>query len=457
MNKLVLISSVLFAFTAGAQYVPLKDFQDNSITSGGWTTQVVTSSPGSYTWTTSNQGTGTNYYAKASGWNGTSADNSELWLISPSFSLASATNPVLNFDNAKNFTGLPLEVKVSTNYSGTGNPSAATWTDISTQVTWSPGTFTFVNSGEVDLSAFMPSTSVYVAFVYKSNPTDGASTWEIDDVEVREFVAPVTTTIAEVQATTSGDQSDLLGSTVTVGGRVSAFKTGSGFWIQDAAAAWSGIYVYDFGDNIVAIGDSVVVTGTVVEFAPGGSTEKATQIGTLTSFQNVGSYTPYPALNLSTTAVNAEMYEGVLVKVSDASCSAVPDAFNEWVVNDGSGVVRVDDFMYAATPVPMIGNVYNVTGVVSHSFAAYKILPRDANDVQLVSGASIEEQINAKVSVYPNPSDEIINVLNANGETIRIFNTLGQLIVSTKNPQISLKNGVYFVRVGESTTRVIIR
>jgi hypothetical protein len=457
MKRILLLTSAFVTLAANAQYVPLKDFQDMSITSGGWTTQVVTSNPGTYNWATSNQGTGTNYYAKATGWNGMSADNSELWMITPSFDLSGASNPVLNFDNAKNFNGPALAVKVSTDYSGTGAPSAATWTDISSSVTWSPGTFTFVNSGDVDLSTYIGSTSVYVAFVYTSTTAQGAATWEIDDVEVREFVAPTLTTIAEVQTTTSGDQSDMLGMNVTVGGRVSAIKTGSGFWIQDAAAAWSGIYVYDFGDNVVAIGDSVIVTGTVGEFAPGGSTEKATQISAVSNFSNVGSFTAYPALNLSTTGVNSEMYESVLVKVSNATCTAVPNGFNEWTVNDGSGIANVDDFLYATTPAPVVGNLYNVTGVMTHSFATYKVLPRDANDVELLSGASIGENEAVKVTVYPNPSSEVINVVNTKGENIRVYNTLGQLVISTKNPQISLNNGVYFVKVGDTTIRVIIR
>jgi predicted extracellular nuclease len=122
-------------------------------------------------------------------------------------------------------------------------------------------------------------------------------------------------TIAEVQATTGGDLSDKEGEVVTIGGRVSAIKSGGGFFIQDNPGAWNGIYVFDGGVNTVVRGDSVIVTGTVVEFAPGGSTEKSTQITTLTSFINEGNYAPYAATPLSTNAINAEMYEGVLVSV----------------------------------------------------------------------------------------------------------------------------------------------
>ena len=102
-------------------------------------------------------------------------------------------------------------------------------------------------------------------------------------------------------------------------------------------------------------------------------------------------------------------------------------------------------------------NINQISYYLEKLKLSFKNIKRQIRDEKENALREIEEQTNAKVSVYPNPSDEIINVLNANGETIRIFNTLGQLVISTKNPQISLKNGVYFVKVGESTTRVIIR
>jgi predicted extracellular nuclease len=458
MKNILYALSLMVASSVGAQqYLPLKDFQDMSITSGGWSAQVVTSSPGSYTWTTSNQGTGTNYYAKASGWNGTSADNSELWLITAAVDLTAAVDPILSFTNAKNFNGPALALKISTDYSGTGAPSAATWTDITSSATWSAGAFAFVGSGNINLNAYNGQNGVYVAFVYTSTTADGASTWEIDDVQIAEFTLPTVTPIAAIQSTSSGDQSDMIGAAVTVGGRVTAIKAGSGFWIQDAPSAWSGIYVYDFGNNTVALGDSVLLSGTVAEYAPGTSTEKTTQIASVTGFAIQGSFNPYSPIPVSTLNANSEMYESVLIKVSSASCTIAPDGFNEWTVSDGSGGVKVDDFLYATSPAPLVGNLYNVTGVVTHSFASYKILPRDIADVELLSGVSLEENKEVRVSVYPNPSHGAFTVANTNGETIRIYNSLGQLVMTTKNNKITLKSGLYILKVGQSTHRVVVQ
>jgi len=456
MKKVLLVSLIALGHCVSAQtYLPTKDFQDQSLTSGGWANQAVV---GAANWTVSNTGSPTDYYVKATGYNSTTAanENAEIWFISPVINLSTATNPMLNFNNAKNYSGAPIGVKVSTNYTS-GAPSGATWTDITSSCALSTGGFAFVNSGNVSLSTYNGSAAVRVAFVYSSTTT-AAATWELDDIQILENgVTAPPMSIAQVQATTGGDLSNMAGQLVTVGGRVSAFKVGSGFWIQDGTSGFSGIYVYDFGNNSVALGDSVLVSGSVVEYAPGASTEKTTQISGVTSFTNVGSYTAYPALNLGTLDVNAEMYESMLVKVSNAAVTAIPDSFNEWTVSDGTGPIKVDDFMYLTTPVPAVGAVYNVTGVVNHSFAAFKILPRNVADVELVFGAGLDETSTEEIVIYPNPSNGVINVKNANNATIDVYNTLGAKVLSTKQTQITLKSGLYLIQVEGKTFRVFVR
>lgn len=263
--------------------------------------------------------------------------------------------------------------------------------------------------------------------------------------------------IATVQATTTGDFSDLEGTSVKVTGIVSAVKSGNGFFIQDGVGAWNGIYVYDAGSNTVARGDSVVLTGTVAEFAPGASTTKATQITNLTFFSNIGANTPYAAESVTTLAVNDEMYEGVLITVSTVLTETVPDGFGEWKVNDGSGTATCDDFLYVVTPTPIVGNVYNLTGVMGHSFDFYKIMPRDAADVTLLAGASVNEVAKNNFKVYPNPSNGVINFSNTNNETVVIYNSLGQVVATTTQSSIELNSGVYLVRLGNSISRVVVK
>ena len=123
--------------------------------------------------------------AKMSGY-ATANRANEDWLISPVQNLSTLTTATLSFDNAYKFTGDPIVVLVSKNYSGTGNPYAAgvTWTTL-TGAALSAGNYVWTNSGNLSLSSFVGAgnSTVYVAFKYTSSTT-AASTWEIDNVKI---------------------------------------------------------------------------------------------------------------------------------------------------------------------------------------------------------------------------------------------------------------------------------
>jgi hypothetical protein len=115
------------------------------------------------------------------GYNGTAP--SDTWLISPGIDLTTITNPILTFNTWTQFTdsGLPnpLEVKISTNYSGTGDPSTATWSNL--PCTLPPANSkVWTSSGQISLTAFQQ--KVYVAFRYRSSGTSSsaAAKWEVD-------------------------------------------------------------------------------------------------------------------------------------------------------------------------------------------------------------------------------------------------------------------------------------
>ncbi|MCC6372169.1 MAG: choice-of-anchor J domain-containing protein [Bacteroidia bacterium] len=153
-----------------------KNFDDNSTTSGGWTKQNVS---GTIDWTTATFGGQT--FAKISNFVSSANVPCETWLISPAINLSSSTAPMLSFNNAYKFTGDALEAYVSTNYTS-GLPSTATWTKVN--FTLSSGNYVFVSSGLIPLSAYKSATT-RIAFKYKGTAADG-STWEIDDVLVKE-------------------------------------------------------------------------------------------------------------------------------------------------------------------------------------------------------------------------------------------------------------------------------
>lgn len=155
-----------------------KNFQDQSITSGGWTTQLVT---GTYNWTTSDQGSTGNFYAMMSNYTGSANVASEAWLISPAIDLSASTNSTLDFRNAYKYTGDPIVVYASTNYDGVSAPSSATWTQLG--VNLSTGNFSWENGGPVSLNSYIGNNAVYIAFKYTGTNSSG-STWEVDDIVI---------------------------------------------------------------------------------------------------------------------------------------------------------------------------------------------------------------------------------------------------------------------------------
>ena len=148
---------------------------------------------------------GADQFASMSGYDGGAQDN-EDWLITTAMDFDSYSNEVAVFKNAVNYSGPALQLMISTNYSGTGDPNSADWDDISSRATWSGGSFDFVESGNVDISDY-DGAAVYLALKYTSNPSDGASKWEIDwltitgsplggeSLVIAEMTTPVTTVI----------------------------------------------------------------------------------------------------------------------------------------------------------------------------------------------------------------------------------------------------------------------
>lgn len=157
--------------------VMMKNFDDDQLLSDGWSEIKVV---GTTAWETSTAGGAATPYASISNWNGTSNVLTDNWLISPSIDLTSYSAPTLSFDNAKNYSGAVIEVKVSTDYVS-GDPSTGTWTNLSPAL--SGGSWAWVNSGELSLSAFLQS-NVHIAFRYQGSASDG-STWEIDNVRIK--------------------------------------------------------------------------------------------------------------------------------------------------------------------------------------------------------------------------------------------------------------------------------
>ena len=116
----------------------------------------------------------------------------EDWLVSPAIDLTGRNNVIMNIREAINYinpaTGLnDMQILVSTNYQG-GDPTASgTWTPLSGFNRPAGNSWSFVDSGDIDMSAYNGKT-IYVAFKYLSNTTKAAS-WEVGKVQLMEAVA----------------------------------------------------------------------------------------------------------------------------------------------------------------------------------------------------------------------------------------------------------------------------
>jgi len=262
------------------------------------------------------------------------------------------------------------------------------------------------------------------------------------------FNSNAQTTISDIQGT--GDVSPLEGSVVTVSGVVTAVRAGDtgifGFFIQDGNGTRTGIYVYSDLNQSLVLGDSITVTGEVDEYY---NMTELTDISAIT-INSSGNALPNPALITTNIAGSSEDYEGVLVKVQNANCTAVPDTHGIWTVNDGSGNAFVDDWMFHLTPDATVGTKYDITGCLIYDFSQYKICPRDANDVAVVSSSSVNN-ITTSAKLFPNPTSVELNIQSkVNIYNINVSNVIGQKVLNISN--INAKN--YTLNVADLTKGV---
>ncbi len=167
--------------------------------------------------------------------------------------------------------------------------------------------------------------------------------------------------------------SPLTGQNLSTAGIVTA-AFGADFFIQDGSGPWSGIYIYN-SNHFPTIGDSIIVSGQVIEYY--GKTE----ITNVSNVYPISSNNPLPDPEvLPTASVADEQWESVFVKVVNAQC--VRDtAFGMWIVNDGTGDALIHNSAIYSHPY-VIGEYYDIMGVVNYDFNQFKIELRSPDDVE---------------------------------------------------------------------------
>lgn len=268
---LLLVALVIFGITntkAAVQADSAIIFSETFATSlGNFTTQSLA---GAQSWAWSSSG-----YAKITGYVSPTNNANDDWLISPVINFANASAVLLNFTHVHRYgtdvAGTKtLKLYVSDSYIG-GAIDSTKWTEFN--FTHAAGTnWTFVNSGDVNLSAYAGKRNVRFAFRYVSDAVNSA-TWEIKNITLRglnrevllsenfngftdgSFASPATANVATTVNTKTQTQGWVAeniyaaGGAVKLGGSTSlgTLKTpainlsqdGGKFYVSFYAARWS--------------------------------------------------------------------------------------------------------------------------------------------------------------------------------------------------------------------------
>ncbi len=232
--------------------------------------------------------------------------------------------------------------------------------------------------------------------------------------------------------------------------------------IQDAEAAWSGIFIFDENENLnfngLNRGDEVTVFGTVTDYNPDWDFKWNNNTVILADSIRVNSSenTVNP-IDVSTgeLAANPEAYEGVLVKISDATFMSV----NSYDVtfDDGSGACLIDDDFISANSLNFNGDddyiyafgdtlhlgekVDMIQGVFVFSFGSFKIEVRDAEDFGTTVGVDPNYKpipLSYKLEQnFPNPFNPetriYFEIADAQKVTLVVYNMLGQKVRTITN------------------------
>jgi len=198
--------------------------------------------------------------------------------------------------------------------------------------------------------------------------------------------------------------SPYLGREVTVEGVVTAinFRNGGYFISEPVSGAWCGILIND-RRNEPQPGDQIRLTGKVAELFG------MTCIQDISAWRIVARNRPLPVPVIITTgqlsrADEAEAYEGVYVRVLNASSSSARARNGKFMINDGSGQcsVSMGSFTDKKTLSPAPGVLFSqIVGVVVFGFGEFSLNPISSSDIQVQQPTSVQNRSWGKIkSIY---------------------------------------------------------
>jgi hypothetical protein len=246
-------------------------------------------------------------------------------------------------------------------------------------------TLDLTDSMTVDLTTGMQASSLRDSItVCDVQSTSGSPMQECQKLGFRAGI----TLISQIQTPTdTTDASPMDGERVTFTGIIVNADTtyGGPFFMQEKAGGpWNGIYVYTFLGGAYDVGDSVVVSGFVLEYY------NWTEISGVDYIENAASGVAFngPAVvtpdQIKTGSETAESYESVFIKMDSVEVFTYLDGVGEWTCGDNADTVAVGDFTCAYNPCydyPGLGSWISIQGPMRWNFAEFKIEPRENSDI----------------------------------------------------------------------------
>ena len=251
------------------------------------------------------------------------------------------------------------------------------------------------------------------------------------------------------------------------------------WYIQSTNQPWNGIWVVDSTMATRRNGDSITVTGNLVENFDVTRIERLSSPPTVHTTSN-----PLPAAvvqqtgtfgpNVGNGTPAAEQYEGMLVQFNNVTVTSIDPVFSdptEFEVDDGSGpiLVRRDgthmysnvaaDSAFGFTILRVGNRISSLKGVMYYSFNRYKICPRRASDFGTITSVrEIDHDPGVPASYalgqnYPNPFNPTTTITYqlpvAGFTTLSLYNIMGQEVQSLVSEEQSA--GTYTVRINASS------
>jgi len=243
-------------------------------------------------------------------------------------------------------------------------------------------TFPFVTPGSYSVRLENPGTIVYPGGATQTLTVAAGTTNTVTGI----FTGALVISIAEARARAVGATVAVIGNLVVRPGRFTS-GANSELWVQDATGGIAAFSVPTADSALYQLGDRLEVTGTRGAFSA------QSQIS-ITRIANLGAGTvPQPVVQSAAQAA-ALTRDGQLVRVPNLSIVSVPagaGAAFTVVVADAAGdilQIRVAGLGTGLSRASfVVGNRYNVTGVLTRFNATAQIKIRDTNDLEL--GAAI--------------------------------------------------------------------